>query len=428
MKYLLKLFFILSFICLITSESISQILTIHHLDVGQGDATLIRVKGGKTVLIDAGNTGKGKDVVFPYLRNLGITSLDFIVASHYHSDHIGGLDEVIQSFPKDSIRSILDRGYNPPLPKSKAFTDYWTAANQTHHHSTITLGQVLDLGNNITLQCIAVNGSVLHYGEVPSARLDENNLSVAWLLSFEKVIDKRKYTFRYFTGGDCGGVTSNYADLETPLASIVDDIDVMKINHHGSRYSSNRIFLQQLNPEAVVISVGDNNRYGHPAQEVIDRLENTKSIRYIYQTEQGVSYPERSRENHISKKVKVLGTVKISVFDSFYTIDTDTFTLVYKDRAAKVSEPKEQSSNISLEYKNPIQKGGSLTLSLGEETDISIKLFNILGKIISILDNTHLPAGIFQIHIDRESLSSGIYFISLETQSEKIFRKVIYLQ
>jgi beta-lactamase superfamily II metal-dependent hydrolase len=85
-------------------------LEIHCIDVGQGDCTLIVSSAGGTFLFDAGNNGKGNNTVIPYLQGMGIEALDYIGASHYHADHIGGIDEVVSSLGIDSVRvAVLDR-------------------------------------------------------------------------------------------------------------------------------------------------------------------------------------------------------------------------------------------------------------------------------------------------------------------------------
>jgi beta-lactamase superfamily II metal-dependent hydrolase len=411
-----NLMFLFSF-CLSTAST--QILTIHHINVGQGDATLIRHSNGKTVLIDAGNTGKGKNVVLPYLQSLGVTSLDYLIPSHYHADHIGGLDEVIEALSPDSIRTVFDRGSNPPLPTTKAFSDYWSAADRTNRHFQIALGQIIQLSDSTTLRCLAVDGAVLNFGEVQNSRKDENNLSLAWLLSLQQSGNGKTYTFKYFTGGDCGGVTGIYADLETPLSTIAGDVDAMKINHHGSRYSTNQTFLDSLWPEAVVISVGDRNTYGHPTQKTLDRLQSSPSVRFIYQTETG--------NGGTVSKIKVLGTVTIAVYDTFYVVGTDTFQLSSKGLSQNNSTVTHISnvdelgqSRIAVSLHNE-----TLSISLSRETAVSIHLYNLLGQQVHQIVNDLLPAGIYRIDLSQLRLPTGVYFVRVESPIENVTRKIL---
>lgn len=419
MKAHLYLFFSL---LLVHPDLFPQRLTIHHIDVGQGDATLIRTSHGKIVLIDGGDTGKGETIVLPHLQTLGITSLDYLVASHYHSDHIGGIDEVIQGLSLDSVRMVLDRGSTPPLPASKVFRQYWSAAHNTARHKTAYLGQSIKLADEVSLQCLAVDGAVLRRDEIAGSKGDENNRSIAWLLSSEHTEGAKTFSFRYFTGGDCGGVTDSYADLETPLAGIVGDVDAMKINHHGSRYSTNRAFLDSLKPEAVVISVGDRNVYHHPSQETLDRIQSTTSVRYIYQTETG--------NGGTASKARTVGTVTLSVFDSFFTVGVDTFHLQ--------SRPASKHQSLSSiaptpEVVPPILvsasvEDGFLTLNLVERMDVSLKLFNILGQEVHKQPKRHLLPGIHQIHLFDPNLPSGVYLVRIITPSGVLTKKAVMLK
>ncbi|HPB09485.1 MAG TPA: MBL fold metallo-hydrolase [Candidatus Cloacimonadota bacterium] len=260
-------------------------LQIQHLDVGQGDGTLIVTPSGLTILIDAGNNGKGTGVVLPYLNSLGITQLDFVIASHYHADHIGGLDEVINGLGAVNVGIVYDRGTDAPLPGTVTYTDY-VAAAAAAGRVTISLGQVIDLGDGATLTCLAVDGDVLDFGHVADSDSSENDLSIAFLLSWNR--------FQYFTGGDCGGETTYYADLETPLAPLVGDVDAFKINHHGSAYSTNQVFVDALQPEVGVISVGDGNSYGHPVQAVLNRLAAAGCAMYLTEAGAGGTLPAGS--------------------------------------------------------------------------------------------------------------------------------------
>jgi beta-lactamase superfamily II metal-dependent hydrolase len=409
--------YILLFLLLLEPDLFSQRLTIHHIDVGQGDATLIRTSNGKSILVDAGDAGKGETVILPYLRHLGITSIDYLIASHYHSDHIGAIDEIVQRLSPDSIRTVLDRGSMPPLPTTRAFRQYWSAAQSTSRHNTVYLGQSIKLTDELSLQCLAVDGAVLGRGEIKGSKGDENNRSIAWLLSSEHTEGGKNFSFRYFTGGDCGGLSDAYADLETPLAAIVGDVDAMKINHHGSRYSTNRTFLDSLRPEAVVISVGDHNVYHHPAQETLDRLQNTPSIRHIYQTEHG--------SGATTVKAIVAGTVTISVFDSFYTVCSDTFRLNHHPvlNAQPVSVV-DGHSDASVQ--NRIQatvENGILTLSVQEATLVSIRILNLLGQEIRNLQEKVFSPGTHQIDLFGPALPSGVYFVRISTSSGILVRK-----
>jgi len=240
-------------------------LTVYVLDVGQGDSALVVSPDGTVMLIDGGDNGKGTNVVLPYLKGLGVTHLNYIVASHYHADHIGGIDEVIKG--GISLAGLAyDRGGSY---SGQTYNDYVAAVGSKR--TTITDGQIIDLGGGAQAKCIAVNGN-----GVPGAS-NENDLSVALVISFGN--------FDYFTAGDLSGeTTSSYTDIETSVAPEVGDIEVCKVNHHGSGYSTNQYFLNTIKPEVSVFTVGDNS-YSHPAQEVIDRLAAVDS--YMYLTEEG---------------------------------------------------------------------------------------------------------------------------------------------
>jgi competence protein ComEC len=118
----------------------AQDLKIHHINVGQGDCTLIVSPTGKTVLIDAGNNGLGTSNVIPYLNSIGVGRVDFVVATHYHADHIGGIDEVINWVSGTNVGSVDDRGTIHTVPTTTVYTNYATAAatasgGALHHQS-----------------------------------------------------------------------------------------------------------------------------------------------------------------------------------------------------------------------------------------------------------------------------------------------------
>ena len=270
-----KLGLILAAILVFSCAASCKPLRIHHIDVGQGDCTLIICPDNKTtVLIDAGDDGCGKRFVLPYLRKVGVSHLSYVFVSHYDSDHIGGMDEVIGGIGLKRVGKVYDRGDKPSPHGTSAVQSYKKAANG--HRRTLKVGQVTDLGGGASIKCVAENGVVLGHGAVPKATGDENNLSVAWVLTYKH--------FRYFTAGDCAGQNSSpYVDMETPLASVVGRVDAMKIDHHGSATSVNTTLVGTLSATAAIIEVGTST-HNHPTQEALNRL---RGHSVVYATEKG---------------------------------------------------------------------------------------------------------------------------------------------
>lgn len=261
--------------------AVGQDLHIYHIDVGQGDATLIVSPEGRALLIDAGNTGKGNDTVLPLLNDLAIEKLDYAVATHYDADHIGGLDEVLGVVPAEVV---LDHGKPVKESETKAYRDYVAAAGDARRE--IVLGEKLSFGPSVLVQCVAVRGEVYRRTVEDERELDENGCSVGLLV--------RHGGFDYFIGGDLtgGGKSGNRktVDVESAVGSLVGDLDVLKLNHHGSATSSNQSFLGRTRPEVAVVSVGNggvNLGYHHPSRAVLDRLHELRSLAAVFQTNRG---------------------------------------------------------------------------------------------------------------------------------------------
>lgn len=251
-------------------------LEVHFLDVDQGDATLVIGPTGKTLLIDGGNNGDGYNVLRPYLLGEGVNSLDYVVASHYHADHLGGLDELWNS----GIRATYcyDRG-NTNQPSTQSYTDYKSAYSSVRR--TIVPGQSLDLGGGATATCYVVGGSVYNGGTVNisgSSQL-ENSSSIGMLIEYGD--------FDLWIGGDLTGGGNGTTDVESVVAQQVGDIDVYQCNHHASRTSTNSAWVSWLDPEFVVIPCGSQNSYGYPKQEVVDRLNHPTHVIPLWSVSEG---------------------------------------------------------------------------------------------------------------------------------------------
>lgn len=291
-------------------------LKIYCIDVNTGSSTLIVSPTNKYVLIDAGMTGYGGNTVYPFLQDLGIAHLDYTIATHYHEDHIGGLDEVIYALSgfgsNDSILNwCYDRGDSSP-PSNQIYTDYTSAAGSKRR--VIGLGETLNLGGGAFMFCIVRNGSVVNGTGVSPSR-GENYRSIGCVLQYGY--------FRLFIGGDLTGIaTSDDPDVETKVAPVVGDVDVYVVNHHGSRNSSNAVFLDSLRPETAIFSQGtipSNN--GHPHQEAIDRLVAHNA--YLYQMNDnpsGGTIP--SGHGRILNTTAIVGVNQAS-----YTINSDEYLL-----------------------------------------------------------------------------------------------------
>ena len=208
------------------------------LDVGQGDAVLVRAPEGQTALIDA---GPGQDLSSAFAR-WGIETLDLVVASHPHSDHIGGMWQVLESVP---IRYYMDNG------QPHTTTTYSVVMQALQRWPAITYLEAVPR----TLQLGSVSIHVLPMP--PYAGSNLNNSSVGLVIEYGE--------FRAFLSGD-----SERRELQHFVQSgVVPDVTLLKAPHHGSDDAVSEGFLRVANPELVVISVGRGNRYGHPKASAV---------------------------------------------------------------------------------------------------------------------------------------------------------------
>ncbi|HEX5037811.1 MAG TPA: MBL fold metallo-hydrolase [bacterium] len=267
-----------------TAEPGARPLRIDVLDVDQGDATLIIGPGGKTMLIDAGRAGEGLVTVLPFLEAAGVDRLDWIVATHYDADHIGGITEVLRGADQEvgteddffPAEALIDRG-----GKTDKATDAYEgyAALAAPYRREAEPGMVFPLGDGAEAEVVVVNGRFEDGRQIPLEPDEENEACIGLLITYG--------SFRYFTAGDLtgGGAPGGYVtkDLETIAGEIVGDVDILHASHHGSESSSNRVFLEETHPEVVVISVGAENDYGHPAATALTRIEDTGAT--IYRTD-----------------------------------------------------------------------------------------------------------------------------------------------
>jgi len=341
-------------------------LKIYCIDVNQGDATLIVSPTNKYILIDAGHIiGNYGDTVFTLLQNLGITHLDHIIVSHYHEDHIGGIPRVITRL--GGLVSILGWCYDyGDTYTTSTFLDYKNAVGSKR--KTIGLGETLDLGGGAFMFCVARNGKVMNGDSVLPLPVDKQNYrSLVFVLKYGQ--------FEYFTGGDLTG-TNDERDVETKVAPVIRNVDALKINHHGSRNSSNATFLDSLRPEVAIISQGTHpsNTYGHPHQEVLDRLVARNC--YIYQ----MNTDDSSRIIPPGCGCVLNTTAVITVDNIKYIVNGDTYPIdgVRRDGAVlEILSPKDTIAEGTIVTPKALIKNlGNIT----ESFKVRLKIGGVYNK------------------------------------------------
>jgi beta-lactamase superfamily II metal-dependent hydrolase len=237
-------------------------LTCEFLDVDQADAELCYLPDGKIVLIDAGNRGDGDELV-SYLKNKNITKIDYLVATHPHADHIGGISEVIDSFEIGKI--FVPKIASNDVPTTKTYEDFLLSVQRKNLKLTAAkAGSTLFEGENYKAECLSPAGD--DYDNL-------NHYSVTIRLSYG--IHSLLFT------GDAETVN----EKEMLNAGYNLDSDVLKVGHHGSRSSSSKKFLNAVSPKYAVISCGEGNDYGHPHNETIDALNNLQGLEKYYRTD-----------------------------------------------------------------------------------------------------------------------------------------------
>lgn len=233
-------------------------LEVHYIDVGQGDATLIKC-GEAAMLIDAGENDKGI-LVQNYISKQGVKSLDYLIVTHPDSDHCGGADVIINKYDIDTV--IM-----PDYEKdTRTYRDVIKALDYKRYKITSpTVGTVYPLGD-AEFTIIAPNRK--DYGD------EANNYSVGILLEH----GDKKFVFT--------GDAEEEAEEDILQNQIDISADVLKVGHHGSKTSSSEAFIEAVSPEYAVISCEENNEYGHPHAATLNTLRSA-GIKVFRTDEQG---------------------------------------------------------------------------------------------------------------------------------------------
>jgi competence protein ComEC len=238
--------------------NINSDCSVHFIDVGQGDCTLI-ISDKQTILIDAGENDKGK-VVADYLKKLKIKKIDLLVATHPHSDHIGGMDTIIREFDIGQI--LMPKLPSKLVPTTRTYTD--------------VLSAIADKGLKITP---SKPGMTFEFGKGEFKVLGPVD-------EFEELNDTSLVSHFKYDNDETFLLTGDMEmNAEKALLKSGNKIqsDVLKVAHHGSSSSTHKAFFDKVNPEYSVISVGDGNKYNHPNKDTLDTIK--KNNKQLYRTD-----------------------------------------------------------------------------------------------------------------------------------------------
>lgn len=234
-------------------EPTKEKLAVHFLDVGQGDSIFIELPNDQTMLIDAGENYHGEGII-NYIKKAGHSKIDYLVATHPHSDHIGSLPYIVRNYEIGTVY----------MPKVSATSKLYESLLKSVKSKKLSVKNGKAGVNIVKIDDLSVD-------IIAPSKIDESNLnncSIVIMLKFGN------NSFLLTGDAETGEMKTVKADLNA---------QVLKAGHHGSKNSTTKSLLKKINPEITIISCGKNNEYGHPDKEVLTLLKNIKSS--VYRTD-----------------------------------------------------------------------------------------------------------------------------------------------
>jgi len=256
-KFKKHIILVLVIVFLLTTSSFGNLslgaesnLQVHIIDVGQGDSIYLSLPNGENMLVDGG-PGTTATQLITYLQNRGVNTINYVVATHPHEDHIGGLDNVISTF-------TIGKVYMPAVTyTTQAYTNLINAISSKGLTSIKTFKGVVILNTTTN----AKNLSIMMLSPISATYSDINNYS-----PFIRVVYG---TTEFLLTGDAGTIV----ETEVKNSGQTMYADVLKVAHHGSNTATDVTFLNDVNPSSAAISVGSGNTDGHPTVATLDKLK-----------------------------------------------------------------------------------------------------------------------------------------------------------
>jgi competence protein ComEC len=326
----------------------SGILTVHYIDVGQGDSTLLQGPDFN-ILIDAGKYN-ANDVV-PYLKAAGITELDLIVGTHPHADHIGQIDKVIQSL---KVKEVWFSGDTHTSKTFERVLDAVLSSDASYHEPRA--GETFEIGS-----------SLIEVVNPKSLTGDFHEGSVSMRIIYGDV-------FFLFTGD---------AESHTEQAILSRNHNVnaqiFQLGHHGSSTSNTKAFLEKIQPEIVVYSAGKDNSYGHPHAEVIERIKEMKINIYGTDTHGHIQVITDGK----AYEVKTSKSGEVIVPTTSETSEEDVTQEESKSQEEKVSSCGPGTVNINTASFDDLRKIKHINVDRAQQV-INLRPFRSIDDLVRI--------------------------------------------
>lgn len=229
----------------------NDLLKVHYLDVGQGDSIFIELPNNETMLIDAAESYQSENII-NYLKNLNYQKIDYVIGTHPHTDHIGGLKDIINTFEIGKI-------YMPKV----------VSTTKTYENLLMTIKD-----KNLKINTAKAGTSIIDTDALKINILAPNNSTYTELNNYSVVTKITYGSTKFLFMGDAEKLSEN--EIKENVTA-----DVIKIGHHGSNTSSSIDFIKKVNAKYGIISVGLNNKYNLPKEEIITNWENSGTKIYL---------------------------------------------------------------------------------------------------------------------------------------------------